>query len=242
MDLATFITSVGAVVVTLAAAAGGGVFGAFVAARALKEATARSLLSDALQIQAQKEAWILEGSDYSNQSLSRIEGAQLSTNHEGGAQWLRAVEVRAVLDGAPWCTPDSPKHCFGFVAGRRAWVVRDKLTANPNEGYTDASPGDAHPALLSSQGFEELAAWIEQVASARVGWSVLGFTFGRTLSNAGLEMLRPLLQALATDDRIAVFQTGNQRLTDRAESFLREWQAEFIKRSAGRVPQRSDGT
>ena len=235
MDPATFLTSISAVVVTLLAAAGGGVFGAVVAARAQREVTARGLLADALLVQAKKEAWVLDGHGYETQSLSRHKPDELPLIPAPGGLWLRSVEVRAVLDGAPWCSPDKPKHCFGFIEGRRAWIVRDHLDPNLPDSYEDASPGGAHPAILSSQGFEELAAWIEQVASARSAWTMWGIPMGRQLSDAGLEMLKPLLKALATDDRIKVFQTGSSkrgaehrgeggRLTKRAVEFLREWQ------------------
>ncbi|WP_299161242.1 hypothetical protein [Accumulibacter sp.] len=222
------LTSVTAFLLTLFAAAGGGVFGAVVAARSLKEATARGLLTDALVVQAQKEAWILDGDAYEAQTLSVFRYSELSTSASGPLPRLKRVEVRAVLDGAFWCTPEPPKDCYGFIDGRRAWIVRDNLSAEKGPANPSAKTGTAHPALLSSRGFEELAAWIEQVASARSGWSFFGlFFFGRTLSDSGLEMLRPLLQALATDDRISVFQTGDHsRLTQRAESFLRDWQAE----------------
>ncbi len=185
----------------LLGAVGGGIVSALVSWRVLCSKTARGLLSDALRIQGEKEAWILEG----GQNGTRLsEHPGLPTVLAPGL-WLRPVEVRAVLDEARWSAPDDP--FYGFIDGRRVWIVRDIV-----EGqivYAGLLRSGWHPALLSSKGLEELCGWIEEVATAKHGWM---------LSRHGMEAIsRPLLRALSTKDRREVLC---RRLSPRALCFL----------------------
>jgi hypothetical protein len=186
-------------------AIGGGLLSALVTWRMLRENTARELLSEALAIQACMEAWILEGPNYSRLKLSENKG--LPTEPEDNSLWLRKVEVRFVLDDSKWNSPKA--QYYGLIEGRRTWIVRNEVLDYPPT-HTGARPGDYHPALLSSRAFEELCGWIERVVSARSGWM---------LSSHRLKMLRPLLTAVATEDRIEVFGIEN-RLSQRAHKFL----------------------
>src|SRR5439155_1470500 len=107
-------------------------------------------------------------------------------------------------------------YSYGFIKGRRAWIVRDVLERG--SAYQRMRSGEIsyHPALMSSKGIEELCAWIEEVASAR---SRRIEKFQR-LSSTGIAMLDFLLLAVTADDRVKVF--GN-RLTTRARNFLQSY-------------------
>ena len=132
--------------------------------------------------------------------------------------WLRRVEVRAVLDAPSWNTPDRGDHegrWFRHIKGtRRTWIVRDRVTPEirPEDNVDIAKEVDTRPALMSSRGMEELCAWVHQVALARQGWRGT-----RTLSDDGLELLKPLWAALVKDNRLAVF---GERLSKKAREFL----------------------
>jgi hypothetical protein len=178
--------------------------------RVLSENTARELLSEALAVQALEEAWILESHD-----PSRVAAAKLSTNPNlkeergSGELWLRRVEVRAVLDEGIWNSPTRAP--YGFIETRRAWIVRDSVV----EGRAYKGPTQIHhPALLSSRATEELGGWISRVTNAYRR----SFVF-RALDDRQLEMLRPLLQALVTEDRIKILRDN---LTEEAVSLLEE--------------------
>jgi hypothetical protein len=149
---------------------------------------ARELLSDALLIQAEKEAWILDGAGYQKEKLSKNKG--LPTEPQDNGLWLRNVEVRFVLDDLEWKSPQQQR--YHVIEGRRTWIVRDTV-CGLRPAYVGASPGDCYPALLSSKAFEELSGWIERVSSAKK-WGML--------DQQGVEMLRPLLDAVCTEDRI----------------------------------------
>lgn len=189
----------------LLGAVGGGLISGLVTWRMLRSETARQLLADALAIQAEMEAWILDGPDYMKRKLS--DHKSLPTAPSSADLWLRPVEVRAVLDEASWNSPTDP--CYAFVSGRRAWIVRDSVTGSPV--YPGALGGGWHPALLSSRALEDLCGWVEQVVIARRGW---------LLSKRGLKMLKPLLAALCTRDRLEVLGT---RLSSEAREFLAEY-------------------
>jgi hypothetical protein len=192
-------------------AIGGGLLSGYITWRMLRENTARELLSEALAVQALKEAWILEGRDYQHLTLS--------DNREpmGEGVWLRHVEVRAVLDDATWNSPQD--QCYGFIDGRRAWIVRNQLVDEPVTN-SQGGPLYDHPALLSSRAFEELAGWVERVASAKYGW---------TLSRRGLEMLKPLLEPASREDRIIVF---GDRLSLKARQFLKWYRENYAKQKS----------
>lgn len=167
----------------------------------------RELLLQGLQVQALPEAWVLDGNGFANAELLQNLGLQVQPATDGF--WLRQVEVRAVLDQPSWNSPDQP--CYGFVQGRRAWIVRNAVVldqcsyAGP-DGQTD---GQVHPALLSSQAMHELCGWIERVASVNRPLF---------LSRHARRALWPVLIGVAGEDRIHVF---GSRLTKRATTFLR---------------------
>ena len=183
-------------------AVGGGLFSALVTWRMLRSETARRLLADALAIQAEMEAWVLEGPGYGEKKLS--ENGELSTTATPAGLWLRPVEVRAVLDEAMWNSPAD--QCYDFIGGRRTWIIRDAVTGS--RAYSGALREGWHPALLSSRALEDLCGWVEQVAISRQGWM---------LSDRGLDSLKPLLQAVCTADRLSVL--GN-RLSKESQEFL----------------------
>jgi hypothetical protein len=199
--------------ILLLAAAGGGFFAALVTWLLLRQNEMRDLLSDMLTVQALNEAWIVEGPEpiVRETVLSDLEPnqRQLLIYNIGNELHRRKVEVRAILDEFKWSSPS--KQCYDFLEYRRAWIIRNATgTDQVYQGETAAEYGP--PALLSSRGFEELASWIERVASAHPPCRPL-----RMLSSRGLRMLRPLLLAISSPDRVDVFRG---RLTPEAKSFL----------------------
>ena len=180
----------------------GGLVSGWVSWTMLRAETARRLLADALQIQSEMEAWILDGSDYSASKLVR--GQKLPTHPADGGLWLRPVEVRAILDEADW-TP-LEEQLFDFIDGRRAWIVRAEVRGK--SAHSGGLRDGWHPALASSRALENLAGWVGQVAVA--------FN-GRLLRKHDLTLLRPLLLPLCTPDRIKVL---GDRLTEDAKKFL----------------------
>lgn len=166
--------------------------------------TARELLSEAMIVYSRREAWILEGPDYEGRKLSVMDVP--STEYSLRGYWLREVEVRAMCDESKWNSP--PTQYYGFIEGRRVWIVRD-IVVKDSQAYSTWTGGvPAHPGIISSRGHDELCCWIERVASANRRWS---------LSRYGLEMLRTSLIPVATEDRLEVF--GN-RLSPGAREFL----------------------
>lgn len=166
--------------------------------------TARELLSEAMTVYSQKEAWILEGPNYEGRKLSAMDVPPTEASFNG--YWLREVEIRAVCDESKWNSP--PAQYYSFIEGRRVRIVRDTVVKDSQaySTWTGGVPG--HPGLISSRGHDELCCWIERVASANRRWS---------LSQDGLEMLRTSLIPIATEDRLDVF--GN-RLSLGARKFL----------------------
>lgn len=202
----------------LLAAAGGGLVGAW---KISGENTARELLSEAMRIQGLLEAFILDGKDYEKKTFS--ENRDLQTDDSDTKDlFLRKVEVRQVLDEAIWNSPKSKegKH-YNLNGHRRAWIVRDKIARDKDDLPVlygmGARPGNYHPALLTSKAFEELWAWIEQVACARYGWWIF-----KNLSDDGYYILKPLLGALAEKDRIGVIDETHP-LSNRAKKLLGEY-------------------
>ncbi len=195
----------------LLGAVGGGVVSAWVTWRMLRSNTAQDLLRDALAIQAEAEAWILEGPDYENKRLSQCK--DLPTESSGQGLWLRQVEVRTVLDEASWNAPDCQN--YGIITGRRAWIVRDTITGR--QVYHGGVSEGWHPALLSSRALEDLCGWVERVSMSKNGW---------LLSKRGLTALRPLLGALCAGDRIDVLRS---RLSNKAQAFLQEYAQKYVK-------------
>jgi hypothetical protein len=165
----------------------------------------RLLLVEGLGIHKLREAYLLDGDSFATASLSNSPNLRTTPSN---APWLRQVEVRTVLDAPTWNSP--AQSCYGFVEGRRAWIVRD--VAQPGLSYCDGA-GNAqpiHPALLSSQAMHELCGWIERVASVAPRYLFL--------SGHARAALWPLLVSVAGEDRIAVF---GDRLSSEAKSCLR---------------------
>jgi hypothetical protein len=178
-----------------------------VSRRVLRENTARELLSEALAVQALEEAWIVEGYNGENFSMKISEHPKLREGEGAGKFWLRRVEVRAILDEALWNSPSEEP--YGFVSTRRAWIVRNEV--RPGSGYPGPTR-EHYPALISSRGREELCGWIERVQNAYRRPRMT-----RALTDDGLNMLRPLLIALAQPDRVQVLRSG---LSSEAIRFL----------------------
>jgi hypothetical protein len=173
--------------------------------RGLQERVARELLSEALAIQALEEAWIVQGYDESASKIRIHEHPDLKEEKDkepASREWLRRVEVRAVLDEEYWNAPQNAP--YGFIGARRAWIVRDELGKGRHPGPTQTH----YPALMSSRGREELSGSIERVQRAHAGGA---------LRSSDLEMLRPLLGRLSCDDIVDNLKEG---LTKDAGSFL----------------------
>lgn len=177
----------------------------------------RDLLNEALDIQAATEAWYLEPSQENVSRISAHKKPIPIDEHDENLSWLRKVEIRAVLDDSTWNYPTKSLPCYDFIEGRRAWIIRDEIK-DESKSYP-ALPGQkvlSKPALISSKGIEELCGWVEKVASARQGckW------FNQMLTDDGLKMIAPLLEALSGPDRIKAF---DERLSERARLFLRQY-------------------
>lgn len=194
-------------------AVGGGCASAIVTWRMLRASTARQLVADTLAIQAEKEAWIVEGPNYSSSTLS-VQHPSADSGNKAGLR-LRRVELRAALDEAVWNAPED--QFYDVMLGRRTWIVRDKVTGQT--AYSGALRGGWHPAIASSRALEELCAWIHQVALARRG---------RLLWQKDLDLLKPHLVALCTPDRINVLQKW---LSPEGRTFLEQY-AKTVNRKA----------
>ena len=157
----------------------------------------RELLHRGLEIQALEEAWILEGRDYEQATVSMRPSLPQAPPSDGGL-WLRRVEIRAVLDQARWNAPDDNFYDI-LSGGRRAWIVRDAVTQSDRDDRYRP-----HPALMSSRGIEELCGWIEEVAATM------------RCNSRGRRVVRPLLDAVAGVDRRRIFR----QLTQGATKFL----------------------
>lgn len=169
--------------------------------------TIQTLLAEGLAIHALQEAWILEGPNYAAVKISNSRSL-ISQEEVQNGLWLRQVEVRAVFDESRWIAPGD--QYFGFLEGRRAWIVRDDILEQSPSYLTRAGGVQPHPALLSSKAMEEICGWIERAASAKHGWR---------LSAYGCRVLGTLLDPVAGEDRTGVF---GERLTADARNFL-EW-------------------
>ena len=132
-------------------AVGGGIVSGWVTWRMLRGDTARKLLAEALTIQSEKEAWILEGTNYEMLKLSELKNLQTMKTDSG--PWLRQVEIRAALDEARWTAVSKPY--YDFIEGRRVWIVRNHV--NVPRSHNGALDGGWHPALLSSRALEKYA-------------------------------------------------------------------------------------
>lgn len=197
----------------------GGLIGAIVVASTwwidTRSRVLREFLIQGLQLHALREAWVLDGEGFATAVLA--EHLNLEVRPTTGGFWLRQVEVRSVLDEPVWNAPD--QHCYGFVEGRRAWIVRNIVQADKLSygAEADANSIQAHPALLSSQAMHELCGWIERVASTN---RVL------FLSKHARHALFPVLAPVSGEDRIVVF---GPRLTPRAKRFLRWYAKKYVQ-------------
>lgn len=167
---------------------------------------ARNFLIEMVELFALKEAWILEGPDYKDKRLSDLRA--LPTSHQSEGHWLRNVEIRAVLDRAPWNYPDNPY--YGFLRGRRAWIVRDLVQDEPDSylGAYAREDHDPHPAIVSSHGLHGIRNWIERLALANQSGM---------LPRQGVDVFYDIV-SIAGEDRFGIFRPP---LSDRAKSFLR---------------------
>lgn len=208
----------------------GGIFSAVIVAATwwieARSRTLRELLLEGLHIHALREAWVLDGDNISTAELVQNPNLQVRPTTTG--RWLRQ-EVRAVLDQPVWNSPI--RDCYGFVEGRRAWIVRNAvLQGKRSYSGRDVSPDEqVHPALLSSQAMHELCGWIERVASVNRPLF---------LSRHARQALWPLLICVSGDDRIEVF---GPRLTQRARRFLRWYFRKYERSNPPPQPSRAAG-
>src|SRR6187402_713834 len=93
--------------------------------------TARELLSEVTALVSLKEGWLLQGEGSQTAKLSSKPGL-LEVPSDSGL-WLLSVEIRAILDEAQWNS--SPNHGYGFLQGRRVWIVRDEILRDAPLSY-----------------------------------------------------------------------------------------------------------
>ena len=177
----------------------------YTSARVQQGNTARELLSEVIALISLKEGWLLQGEGSRTTKLSDKPGL-LEAQSDSGL-WLMPVEIRVILDEAQWNSPPNPS--YGFMQGRRIWIVRDQILTDAALSYSGIAQ-EHFPALLSSSGMQELCAWIERVQIAHNGG---------TLTDRGLTPLRPYLVPLAQEDRVRVLRA---LLSPDARKFLDE--------------------
>jgi len=186
----------------------------YIGTKALQESTARELLSEVVAIVSLQEGWLLQGEGSQTAKLSDHPG--LPVTQSGSGLWLMPVEIRVILDEAQWNSPSDPS--YGFIQGRRVWIIRDQILPDAPLSYSGVK--QAHfPALISSDGRQELWAWIERVQIAYNGG---------TLTDRGLAPLRPYLVPLAQEDRVSEFRI---LLSQDARNFLAGIRARWGKAS-----------
>lgn len=175
--------------------------------------TARELLSEVIALVSLKEGWLLQGQDSRTAKLSDKPG--LPETQSGSGLWLLPVEIRAILDEAQWNSPSS-NHSYGFMQGRRVWIVRNEILPDAPLSYSGLAQ-EHFPALISSAGMQELCAWVERVQIAHNSG---------TLTDVGLTPLRPYLVPLAQEDRVRILRA---LLSPDARKFLDEIRARWGK-------------
>ena len=156
--------------------------------KALQANTARELLAEVVAIDSLQEGWLLQGEGSQTAKLSDHPGLPQTQN--GSGLWLMPVELRSVLDEAQWNPPSDPS--YGFIQGRRVWIIRDQILPGAPLSYSGLKE-ENFPAIISSDGRQELCAWIERVQIA--------YNAG-TLTDQGLAPLRTYLVPLAQEDRV----------------------------------------
>ena len=182
--------------------------------KALQASTARELLAEVVAIDSLQEGWLLQGEGSQTAKLSDHPG--LPVAQSGSGLWLMPVEIRVILDEAQWNSPTDAS--YGFIQGRRVWIIRDQILPDAPLSYSGVK--QAHfPALISSDGRQELWAWIERVQIAYNGG---------TLTDRGLAPLRPYLVPLAQEDRVSEFRI---LLSQDARNFLAGIRARWGKAS-----------
>jgi len=175
--------------------------------------TLRELFVQGMEIYKLREAYVADGGDFSSVELAKNR-LTLELTAPDGTRCLRQVEVRAVLDPPTWNAPAQSD--YGFIQGRRAWIVRNAAQQALSYGGPEGLDQPIRPALLSSQAMEELCGWIERVASVWPKWLFL--------SKHARHALWPLLVCVAGRDRIDVF---GSRLSERAVQFLRWYHRKY---------------
>jgi len=181
-------------------------------AKVLQGNTARELLSEITALVSLKEGWVLQGEGSRTAKLSDKPG--LSETPSDSGLWLLPVEIRAVLDEAPWTS--AANQSYGFMQGRRVWIIRDQILPDAPLSYVGMIQ-EHYPALISTAGMQELCAWIERVQIARNSG---------TLTDFGLTPLRPYLVPLAQEDRVKALRA---LLSPDARKFLDEIRARWGK-------------
>jgi hypothetical protein len=160
----------------------------FASTQARQETTARQLLSEVVALVSLQEGWLLQGDASRTAKLSDNPG--LLEAQTGPQLRLLPVEIRAILDEAPWNSPADPS--YGFIQGRKVWIIRNEILPDAPLSYSGVIQ-DHFPALISFAGMQELSAWIERVQIAYNGGA---------LTDRGLAPLRPYLVPLAQEDRV----------------------------------------
>ncbi len=171
----------------IASAVTAGVF-LYTGTKVLQANTARELLAEVVAIDSLQEGWLLQGEGSQTAKLSDHPG--LPGTQSGSGLWLMPVEIRSILDEAQWNPPTEAS--YGFINGRRVWIIRNQILPNAPLSYSGVKE-EHFPALISSDGRQELCAWVERVQIAYNGG---------TLTDRGLAPLRPYLVPLAQEDRV----------------------------------------
>ncbi len=185
----------------------------YTSSRAQQGNTARELLSEVIALVSLKEGWLLQGEGSQTAKLS--DKPRLLETPSDSALWLLPVEIRAILDEAQWNSP--PNQSYGFMQGRRVWIVRDQILPGAPLSYSGIAQ-EHFPALISFAGMQELCAWIERVQIAHNSG---------TLTDFGLTPLRPYLVPLAQEDRVRALRV---LLSPDARKFLGEIRARWGKK------------
>jgi hypothetical protein len=175
----------------------------YTGAKVLQANTARELLAEIVAIDTLQEGWLLQGDGSQTAKLSEHPG--LPETQSGSDLWLMPVEIRSIVDEAQWNPPSDAG--YGFIHGRRVWIIRNQILPDAPLSYSGVKQ-EHFPALISSDGRQELCAWIERVQIAYNGG---------TLTDRGLAPLRPYLVPLAQEDRVNALRL---QLSQDARSFL----------------------
>ena len=209
----------------------GGVLGAVISASVTLHLSERQSQLDtvvrldraARRLFATKEAWILEGPSYRIDGLHDHPNLPTKPGRDDG-RWLRKVEIRTVLDQEAWNVPPvqppygSAKFLYGILGGRRAWIVRNRVTGDfsHQEDLADSPNLDPHPALISSEGLFEIAAWLEEVARA--------YYQERTIDDDDLHSLWRPLYVLSAQDRADILEGF---VADDANRLMKKFRRDF---------------